>query len=481
MPNVKGRYERRSRQRLARVRLADEKALPRVNASDGINRREARRIKRAAKRLPAAPKPVNQQRVAERYDSMATTPKVNPNNGFNRKEAKRVNQAWRGAGRPQPFRPTEPLTGRSFADETAAASRLKFGPVEQELNRATSAQAQTTANTATYYDDYRQALREATDRIAGTNTAAVAAAEGRVDAAHQQDVAAGQARDAQDSRQAELLGRGPVHTSVEGQAADNRRALGNTVVNAMRDHAASDTSYMEKTGANSVLKKAEALGRQNARMAEIGSKKEQLARDKGDFAVKARTDARQSEREWSAIQKEFGLKKQELKQDAKSGSADRKLEQQKLNAQKIVARIYASADKAGARAQIRVAKLQLEKGKISQHQYRTIVNEYKGLPAKGQAPAAKGSKPGKPGKPGQPQGSGAGGSLAPWERDKMAQARTWIGEAHPTPDARGATIAKLVKAGIPRRLAVAAWNKYIKNYRSTATGPQGLPTANGRQ
>lgn len=480
MPNVKGRYERRSRKRLARVRLNDPKALPRVDASDGINRREARRIKGAARAIPAKPKPVNQQRVSERYDSMATTPRVNPNNGFNRKEAKRVNSAYVKAGRPQPFRPEAPLTGRSFADETAAAQRLKFGPAEQELGRATAAQTQTTANTAQYYDDYRQALREATDRIAGTNTAAVAAAEGRVDQAHQQDVSAGQARDAEDARQAQLLGRPAPQTSVEGQAADNRRALGNTVTAAMRDRGASDASLMEKRGATSVLQKAEALGRQNSRMAELDKQKKQLAQDKGDFAVKARTDARQSEREWSAIQKEFGLKKQELKQDAKSSASDRKLEQQKLNAQKIVARIYASADKAGARAQIRVAKLQLEKGKISQHQYRTIVNEYRGLPEKGQSPGAK-PKNGAAPKAGTPKGSGPGGSLAPWERDKLDLARKSLGKAHPTPDEKQVMIGKLVDAGIPARLARAAWARYIKNYRSTATGPQGLPTANGRQ
>lgn len=499
MPKVNKVKTRKTRNRLAALRLDDPKSLPNVDASDGVNRREFRKVRKAYRtrskradqpkpKAPAQVKPEVADVVKQRYDSIRTIPNLNLEDGVTRPEKRAVNQAWRRQGRPVPFDPTAPLTGRAMADETAAATRLKYGEAEDALQSSIRNQRQTTANTATYYDDYRQALQEATGRISATYQQAASDSQAASDRATQQDVAAAQQRDAQDSRQSELLGRGQTQTNVEFAAASNRQRLGNEAAARAREQGANAGSYMEKRGATAVLSKAEAVGRQNARMSELEKAKRRLKQDKGDFKLDFRNKARESEREWSAIQKEFGLKKQELKATAKSDRADRRLEQQKLEAQKIVARIYASADKAGARAQVRVARLQLKKGKISRHQFRTIRNIYDGLPThktvdvnNHYSGGGKGSG-GSSGTPTKgPQGSGANGRLQPWERDKMAQARTWIGEAHPTPDARGVTIAKLVKAGIPRRLAAAAWRNYMKNYRNTQTGPQGLPTANGHQ
>jgi hypothetical protein len=184
-----------------------------------------------------------------------------------------------------------------------------------------------------------------------------------------------------------------------------------------------------------------------------------LTRDKGDFKVKHRGDIRQDEREWAAIQKEFGLEEKKITQQGKTSRQDRKLEASKLRTQRLVARIYSAADKKAARAQIRVAQLQLEKGKIDQSQYRHIVNEYRGLPEKGKPGGASSDKNDTK----DVGGSGEGGSLAPWERDKIQSGVVALQKTHATARDERKAIASLTERLGSRRLAVRAWRKYIRS------------------
>jgi hypothetical protein len=203
-----------------------------------------------------------------------------------------------------------------------------------------------------------------------------------------------------------------------------------------------DTALMEKRTANVSLKKIEDQQRLESHANKLREEDKKLAGERGAFRVDQRRKNRESEREWSAIQKEFGLKRRGQDLEFKNTRADRAIEKQKIAGQKIIARLYSSADKASAKAQVRVAKLQLEKGKISQKKYVEIVNIYKGLPDSG--------KPGK-------------SKLQGWEKDKVNDAVYSLEQEKAQRDNRAKWIAKMQKAGLTRRLAVVAWNRYSKS------------------
>ena len=369
------------------------------------------------------------------------------------------------------YNPLAPLTGKREAKERQAATRLRFGDEERELNRSAANQAQTQADRATYYDDYRQALREATARVNETNRQNVEAQEGRVDKAQAEDAAGVAARDAAASEQAAKLGRAPVRSEEGARAVAAQRTMGNSDVARLRERESADNKYLNLRTANSALAKIEDQERQSARGRQISEKQRELAKDKGAFKTKHRMDTRESERQWSAIKKEFGLKERELDQESRASGKDRRLEMAKLRTQRAVARIYASGDRASARAQIKVARLNLKKGRISQKQYRYILNEYKGLPKKGTPPAAKDSPNG--------AGSGPGGSLAPWERDKITNAVRVLDKNNAKPRDRRTWMKRMQDEGVPARLAARAWRRYVKSHQ-TIDRPGNAPGGGGR-
>lgn len=434
---VKGGVAKRTARRLAAVRLHDPGALKGVSPKGGYTGREARKAKRAASKLPKQP-------------------------------PHRKKRALPGSK----FDPLEPLTGETFAKELQAREHLKFDPLEREQHQAEANQAQTAANTSTYYDDWRQALREATARINETNRQNVETTQARTDASYAEDKAAVAARDAAASEQAAKLGRGPVHSEEGARAVEAQRSQQNQRVAGLREQASADTSLMEKRGATAVLAKAQELAKESNRARRLREDRKQLEESRGDFRLDERAKARESERQWAAIEQEFKLNKRKVDIDAKQGRADRALERQKINAQKIVARIYASADKAGARAQVRVAQLQLKKGKISKHQYNTIRNIYEGLPGGGGGGGSKG-------------GGGGGGQWGgrvdtPVENQKADQMYADLISRKPDPSKRQKIIQGAIRNGVPRAAAVKAWRRYMRKrypHRGSATprNPDGTP------
>lgn len=411
------RFQKRARRRLARVRLADPNSLPGV-----------------------APGPKGKFSRGERYAILGAARKLN---------TKEKASAKAKATKPKPYDPLQRLSGKSMERELNAETRLEFGPQESALAHEQERQQAGTDTVANAYDQYRQALIDATASINAQNDAAAKASQDRVDTAYNQDTASAQ-------------------TEEGRRAAAGARSQGNQSVTGFRTQASADNTYMQGRAANAVLGKAQTLGQRDDRRRELDDLGRELAQRKGDFRVAQRGKLRDSERQYAAVQKEFGLKQFEARTRANQATSDAKLERQKLSAQKIVAKIYAAADREGAKAQIRVAKLQLKKGKIDQNQYRKIENIYKGLPKKGQAPQAKGAN----GKP--LRGSGPGGSLAPWEVDARDRALNGFKTNKYTATDKQRAIAKAVQAGIPARLARQAWAKYTKTlHRGTVVAPDG--------
>lgn len=423
----KGRAPMRiTNKRLARLRVDDPNALPDIKAGRRYTTRERQQIREA-----------NTTASKKRQAAKATKKKA-----------------------PAEYNPLAPLTGDRLRQERQSAERLEFGPKEAELRSAMGKQESTTRDRAGYYDDFRQAMREATARINESNRVNVEASQGRVDTAHAQDSAGLQARDAAAAEAAKRLGREAAPSAEGAQAVAAQRAAGNQDVATLRDKAGADNKYLELRTATAALKKAEDAGRQQSKAAQLRQEAKELATNKGAFRTDFERKTREGEREWAAVQQEFGLKEQDINLKNKNTVADRRIESQKVAAQKIVARIYASADKAKARAQVRVAKLQLEKGKIDQKQYREIVNTYKGLPAKGQSGGGGGGgSAAKSGKPGS--GSGPGGSLAPWERDKVTNAVRVLERNKAKATDRKTWMKRMQDAGVPARLARIAWDKYF--------------------
>lgn len=354
---------------------------------------------------------------------------------------------------------TAPLTGQRYRQEERAAERQRFGPQRRELGMAMADEAQTAADRARYYDDYRQALRESTARINAANAANVQASQSRVDSSYAQDEAALKARDAAQSEKLRKIGAGPTQSEEGARAIEAQRSQGNQSTDRLRGQASSDTKYMELRGATAALAKAEDQGRLTTQRKKLREEGRQLAKDRGDFRTNFRANTRKSEREWKAIEQEFGLNKKRLSIEAKSSRADRALEQQKLNTQKIVARIYASADRAGARAQVRIARINLRKGKISQRQYREIVNIYRGLPKKGQPGGSAGPKP-----------------LTVTEEKTVKQAFKRLSGVEPPirMDQKRSAINQLIgKYGYPPRIAREAWKRYALKAPGMPPGESG--------
>lgn len=405
--------QKRARSRLAKIRLQDPNALPNIKNYDGtLNSAVA--IKRALKEMR------DKKKVAGQAD--------------------------------KPYDPLAPLTGDREEQELDAATKLQFGEKDRLLKEQEGIRAQAVRNMGSYYDDYKRELEASKIRMNANYAAQASAVEGRVDTQYTQQ--SGEANTAATAQAADAQARGiqpnlgPTHAQ---QTADAARTIGQSDATRVRGVGAAANERMELRGATAVQAKGEALGREQAKIDQLGREKIALAEDKGAFRVNQRAQNRAKEREWAAVQKEFGLKEDSLKLEGETKS-------QAAEAQKVVARIYAAASKAEARAQVRVAELQLEKGKISKSQFRTIKNIYEGLPEKGESP-----KPKSPNPTSNQGGSGAGGSLATWEKDKVENGVRILNRNKAKATDRATWIKRMTDAGVSPRLARIAWAQYMSS------------------
>jgi len=399
----------RARRRLARIRLADPKSLPGVKPTARGN------LKRA-----------------DRYAVLGAVRDLN-----------KKQKTKREKDRANAYDPLKPLVGKDMQQELDAAEKLEFGEEERVLGEAFKSQREHQGVVGSAYDQYRQALTDATGRINAANAGAAQGTQTAVDTAYTQDKAAQDERDKAQALEMAKFGLQAAKESEGARAVEAQRSQGNLRAGETRQQGASDTTFMEGRGATAVQAKAEALVREGRKREELEGKKRGLASEKGAFRVSHRGKLREGEREWAAIQKEFNLKEKDIAADSAGDKAS-------ARAQVLVAKLYADANKAKARATIRVAKLQLEKGKIDQKQYREIVNVYKGLPEKGKSP-----EPKKPEKGGAPK-------LQTWETDKVDKAINSLNKELPTADKKAKYIQRMVDGGMPIRLARIAWARYRK-------------------
>jgi hypothetical protein len=390
---------------------------------------------------------------------------------------RRLRKSTAASKQSKQYDPLAPLTGPRAKQEMRASERLEFGPRQQELTRATANQAQTAADRATYFDDWKDAMRRSTANINEANRVNVEQTQTRIDAAHQADTARLATRDAQDSATAAKFGRAPVRSEEGAQAVSAQRSQGEQSLARLRGQSANDTALMEKRTANVSLKKIEDQQRLESHANKLREEDKKLASERGAFRVDQRRKNRESEREWSAIQKEFGLKRRGQDLEFKNTRADRAIEKQKIAGQKIIARLYSSADKKSARAQVRVAQLQLEKGKISRKKFVEIKNIYEGLPERpSEFTFNHNSNGGKPGDGKDVGGSGPGGALAPWEKDRVGKmTRVWkTNSVKPSDKADAFKRMRKANPNMQDYLIRIAWRRYVKQYGANL--PDNLPS-----
>lgn len=378
---------------------------------------------------------------------------------------RRLRKSRAAAKQSKQYDPLAPLTGAREKREAAASERLEFGAREDELRSAIANQDQTTADRAQYFEDWKQALRQSAANVNEANRVNVEQTQSRIDAAHADDTARVQQRDAEQSDQAAKFGRAPVRSDEGARAVSAQRSQAEQSLARLRGITSADYKLMEQRTANASLKKLEDQERMAARRSKLRTEEKRIADEKGDFRVDQRRKNRESEREWAAIQKEFGLKKRGQDLEFKNTAAQRKLERQRINGQKIIARLYSSADKASARAQVRVAKLQLEKGKISREKYVEIKNIYEGLPDRPSEFTFNHNSNGKPGGK-QGPGSGKNGALATWEKEDVSDMVRLFKKRKLKPSQKAEAF-KRMRASNPNLkdyLLRIAWRRYVKQY-----------------
>lgn len=362
-----------------------------------------------------------------------TNVKPGRHGNFSFKERQAIRDAYANLGKSQLSgskhkthinNPLLPLSGKSFKKEVNAEAKLQYGPQFNELKQDLKDQDTHTALVGSAYDAYTAALGKALANINAADTAAVNASDTRTDTAYKQDTGAAQ-------------------TDEGKKAADALRALSNSNTAALRGQAAGDTALLNQENANSLLSKAEALRRENDNRQKIIDERKALKKERGAFKTSTREKLRQDERTYALGRKEFGLKTRQEKfneKQAKQSAADKRKGD---NAQVLIAKLYANADKAKAKATIRVAKLQLKKGKIDQNQYRKIVNVYHGLPAKGGS-------------------SNNGSRFNKDERTKISQAVIQLQDKRAAPGDRAKAVDAMIRGGLSRAAANAAWRRYVK-------------------
>lgn len=338
-----------------------------------------------------------------------------------------------------PYDPLAPLSGTDFNNQVAANVNLQYQPQEDALAQAQKDQAQNTALTNSAYDAYKSALNDALTNINTNDANAVTAQQAQVNNAFTQDNASAQ-------------------TDAGRQAAAGAQGLGNAGLGTLRTAGTADNAYMSNRTADSVLQKAEALQQAAQKKTDLDTQAASLAKQKGEDTVAERGKLTDAERQYSAVQKEFGLKVKTEKDDTASATST-------AATQKYVADVQAAATQEKAAATIKVAKEQLAKGKIDQHQYTTVTNVYKGLPKKGVSPTAK-ATPKTVGK-----GSGPNGTWSPSERDKLSKSVNILHKNNASATDQATWIQRMVDEGIPHRIATAAWRSYRSQYLTPNVTP----------
>ena len=236
--------------------------------------------------------------------------------------------------KPAPFDLAAPLTRQTYNAELKAATGLKFGPQEAQLDSERRISGQQMANTESWYTDYLRAAEQAQQRGQQGFQQAAGNIRSTTDQAHQQSLAQNAQLSQQAQSSAAKLGAtaNPELDAIAARAAQSRQATGNAQAGLVDSLGATNNAYMADRGRIGAGAKLSALQQEAGNRRKIEAAGRDLSTQKGQFRAEFRTQARKDERTYGLERAAFGLDTQKAALDAADDAADNAAARARLRA-----------------------------------------------------------------------------------------------------------------------------------------------------
>lgn len=217
----------------------------------------------------------------------------------------------------QPFDANAPLTADTLNQNVQAASDLQYGGQEQALQGQRGVNAQMAQNVPVWFGDYQRALAQATQQTAGAYGAALAVQQNTAQSSSALD--AQQRATMMQGLQADATARGatidPALAAQGQQAAASRRGMLDQFSGLTANQGAAQVTYGANRQVVGAGQKLTAQLGEAQRTRNIGVQAQDLARQKGQFAVNTRQQLIDKEHTKLLENQAFGLNVEKAKAD----------------------------------------------------------------------------------------------------------------------------------------------------------------------
>ena len=242
----------------------------------------------------------------------------------------------RKAAQNDPARITQPLTPKLLARETEAATKLQFGDQEREIQGEQRASDLHNQRIGGWFNEYQAKVREAQQRTAAVYGQQQASMQAASLQAGQQDNA--QLQQLQGQGQADAANRGavmdPGASAMAQQAIAARGTTNATQSNLVGSQGANQSAYLidrERIGARSGI---EERGKESSRRRTLDRNMREVQKDKGEFKVKYKSEARDKERKSQLEQMVFAGEMAQNQQKAEGDAAALRSSERKSSAER---------------------------------------------------------------------------------------------------------------------------------------------------
>ncbi len=229
---------------------------------------------------------------------------------------------------------TKRLTPKSLRKETKAAADYEFGPSERELDSQTRISQAHEARIPSWYADYQAQVTGSAKRTADSYAGSQTKWSQNTDKSATDEQA--EAQRIADIEIADAAKRGatvdPAIALKNAQARLSSKESRQDFGGLMASEAANSASYYDAAGRTASAWLADELSKERGRANKIGGEKVNLARDRGSFSTKYRSEARKGERDYGLQRSELSLAGKSLGLDKDKAEMDALLEGQKISA-----------------------------------------------------------------------------------------------------------------------------------------------------
>ncbi len=247
-----------------------------------------------------------------------------------------------------------PLTGRRLRKEVKAEARLQFGPQKRQLRAEQRASRMRERQIPQWFAQYRQQLAQLSRQTNAAYGQASQSLRQQVNASTATDEALRQRLRQEAMQDAALRGQNydPRTSELAVAAASERRNLQNVFGGLIGSQRASQNAYLRDRARISKMAEIDQRLREAARGRSVNADLRDLARQKGEFAVKARADARAAERDFylqrlafkdKSAYRKFATKQQKrgIRAEKANDKRARRLARQQANLSRRNERIHA--------------------------------------------------------------------------------------------------------------------------------------------